>query len=118
LIKVASPKPFALRAVFQDADLFKDHLRLAQRVNDRLRTVSSRGREAPVVFVDAEDAPEAYSLVGRYQCRDEDVTADVRVFKGGKEVARYTEYGKKREADALADRIVVRAGEIMGRQSH
>jgi len=117
-IKVASPKPFVLRSVFQDAELFRDHLTLTQRVNDRWRTVSSRGREAPVIFVDVDDAPEAYSLVGRYQCRNEDVTADVRVFRGGKEVGRYTEHGKKAEADTLAQKIVARAQETIPQQSN
>jgi WD domain, G-beta repeat/Caspase domain len=115
-IKVASPKPFVLRSIFQDAESFRDHLALAQRVNDQLRTVSSRGREAAVIFVDADDAPDAYSLVGRYQCRNEDVTADVRVFKGTKEVGRYTEHGKKGEADKLADNIVLRAQETIRQQ--
>jgi hypothetical protein len=115
-IKVASPKPFVLRSVFQDVELFRDHLALAQRVNEQWRTITSRGREAAVIFVDADDAPDAYSLVGRYQCRNEDVTADVRVFRGAKEVGRYTEHGKKAEADKLAGKIVARAQETIRQQ--
>jgi hypothetical protein len=61
-------------------------------------------------------APDSYSLLGRYQCRNEDVTADVRVFRGNKEVARYTEHGKKREANTLADKIVARAQEKIRQQ--
>jgi len=113
---VASPKPYVLRAVFQDAELIRDHLRLAQRVNDQWRAITSRGREATVIFVDVDDAPDAYSVIGRYQCRNEDVTADVRVFRGGKELGRYTEHGKKVEADKLADKIVARAQETIRQQ--
>jgi hypothetical protein len=105
-IKLATPRPLVLRTQFQDADRFVDHLNLRQRVNAKLREVSVRSLHAPVVFVDAATAPQAYIVVGRYTPRGDELTLEVRLVKQDDEVAHWTMAGSVSKLDALISTMV------------
>ena len=93
-----------LRSNFQDEIDFEDTLGLAELVNQRLRDVSTRGSQAPLVFVDAAQLPNAYRLAGRYQVDGEDVTVAVQLSKG-KERIRFTVEGQLTEIAQIAGEI-------------
>jgi WD40 repeat protein len=81
-IPLQTVRPLILRASFQDAELIRDRLALTKHVNDLLRTVSARGRSAEIVFVDAEEFPGAYELVGRYVTKGKQVEVTAKLING------------------------------------
>jgi hypothetical protein len=105
-IPLQTMRPLFLRSNFQDEDAIEDVLGLAKRVDALLTEASARGREAPLVFVDAREYPEAYRLAGRYRVEGEQAVVDVRIRRGSEEVGRFSVEG---EPDALAGRIVAEA---------
>ena len=70
-----------------------------------MRAEASRGREAPVVFVDAREMPDAYEIAGRYGVEDGQVTVTAVLFRGEEEVASFTVAGPKTELAGLARRL-------------
>ena len=104
LIPLQSPRPIVLRANFQDESEFEDTLRLADRVNEQLADVSTRGRRPPFVFVDASQLPGAYRLVGRYQIDDDRVKVTVQLSKSSKR-QRFTIDGHSSDLEQLARTI-------------
>ena len=98
-----------LRANFQDEVDFDDTLSLAQLVNDLLRNVSSRGRQTPLVFVDAVELPDAYRPAGRYAIDGDEVTIQAHMFRGKERVARFKVVGSKSDLDGLANKVVAEA---------
>lgn len=109
--------PLVLRASFQDEDRLRDHLNLSKQVNERLREVSARGREAPLVFVDAEEFPGACELVGRYRVRGDTVTVTVLVSQGSRKPARFETAGRTGAVPELATEIVRQAEAEAQRQA-
>ena len=108
-IPLASPRPVFLQANFQDEAQLRDSLKLGQLVDEALRQVSSRGQEATLVYVDASDLPEAYTLAGRYRVEGSTVTTQVSVFKGEMQVGNFTLTGETSNLDALTAAILSRA---------
>jgi WD40 repeat protein len=105
-IPVATPKPFVLRAVFQDEVRLVDHLRLAARVNEALRTASARGSEARFVFVDAADLPGAYTLAGRYEVTGTAISVTVVLSRTDIEPTRFEVNGEIDDLEGLVSAIV------------
>jgi hypothetical protein len=77
-IPLSQVRPLALRAFFSnDAPPFDDNLGLNKLLNEAFRDISARGRSASLVFVDADEFPQAYKLSGRYKKTDGNVTVTV-----------------------------------------
>jgi len=108
-IHLATPRPMFLQSSFQDEVQPRDQLKLTGLVNEALRDVSSRGQEPPLVYVDASEFPEAYTLAGRYRVEGNTVTARVSVFKGEKQVGNFTLTGEKGNLSKLTAEIVSQA---------
>jgi WD40 repeat protein/uncharacterized caspase-like protein len=106
LVPLQAVRPLVLRSSFQEEDSFDDILDLARQVDEQLRTVSGRGQQAPLVFVDARDLPDAYRLQGRYKVDGERVMVELRVFQRKTKVATLTVQGTKGDLSNLAARIV------------
>jgi WD40 repeat protein len=105
-IPLQAVRPLVLRCSLQDEVKVRDHLGLSKRVNERLREASASGRSAKLVFVEAEEFPEAYGLTGRYRLVGETVTVTLTLFHGADEVARFKVEGSKTDLNALAGQIV------------
>jgi hypothetical protein len=105
-MKLSAPRPLVQRAQFQDTDRFLDYLNLSQRVNAKLREESVRGPQAPVVFVDAATAPQAYIVAGRYTRRGDELTLEVRLFKQDEAVAQWTMAGAVTNLESLLTSLV------------
>ncbi len=105
-IPLQAERPLVLRCSLQDEVKVRDHLGLSKRVNERLRQASTAGRSAKLVFIEAEDFPDAYELAGRYRVSGDAVTVTLSLFRGEAEIARINVDGSKTDLDALAVKIV------------
>ncbi len=82
-IPLARVRPLVLRAFFSnDAPPFDDNLGLNKLLNEALRDISARGRSASLIFVDADEFPQAYKLSGRYKISEGNVTVTVYLLVG------------------------------------
>ena len=110
-VPLQAVRPIVLRANFQDERRPRDTLGLAKLVDERLRDASSRGRDAPLVFIDAGEFPDACEIGGRYRVEDGKVAVEVTVFRGEEEIGRFSIDGSADDLEALATRIVDEAGQ-------
>ncbi|MCA9123201.1 MAG: caspase family protein [Planctomycetaceae bacterium] len=101
--------PLVLRASFQDEGLFRDWLGIGDAVNEELRAATTRGPSAVLVFVDANDFPDACELVGRYHVNTESVSVRVLLARGDEDVGNFVINGNTQNVTELARSIVARA---------
>lgn len=108
-------RPLILRTAFQDEDAFSDALSLGKRVDDLLRDASARGPDAPLVFIDAREMPEAYQMNGRYRVAEGRIHVTVQLTRGQEKGSRFTLSGDPSKLDDLAGRIVAEAAQQLGK---
>jgi hypothetical protein len=110
-IPVAQIKPVFIRNVFQDEDSFDDVLGLGQALGDYFRSVTVKGAQAELIYVDVNEYENAYSLKGRYSLSGNAVTVRSRLFKGKAVVGEaFTVTGKKEELPGLVEAIMEQVG--------
>ncbi|MBL7128351.1 MAG: caspase family protein, partial [Ignavibacteria bacterium] len=112
-IPLSSAKPLILQTRFQDANKFIDHLGLEKKVNDLFREVSTKGKDASVVFVDAGEFPDAYLLVGQYKIEDNTVNVNVKLFKQGNEEGSFTVEGDISDINGLVKTILINTEKVV-----
>ena len=100
--------PLVLRASFQDEGLFRDRLGIGRAVNEELRAATTRGPTAALVFVDANDFPDACELVGRYRVNAESVRVQVLLARDDEDIANFVIEGNTEKVMDLARAIVAR----------
>jgi hypothetical protein len=106
-IPLQSNRPLVLRTLFQEERDFEDVLELGKRVDELLRDTSARGRQAPLVFVDARELPGACRLAGRYRIVEgEQVQVNVNLAVGADRRERFQVVGNRSALDALAAEVV------------
>jgi WD40 repeat protein len=88
-LPLAQPRPVILRSSFQDDARMKDILKLGQRFDDRLRLETYGVARGSLIYVDADDFPEAWQLSGRYKSEARGVRVTARLFQGAKEKAAF-----------------------------
>jgi uncharacterized caspase-like protein len=110
LVPMQTVRPVLLRANFQDDARLRDHLHFTRYVNDCLREVSARGRDAPIVFVDAQEFPDACELVGRYRLANGRLQVNVVITRGVDEI-KFAIEGSADQLRELASRLVRQAEE-------
>lgn len=66
-IPIAKIRPVYIRSNFQDENEMEDVLGLGIAVDGSLQEVSAKGIEAPIIFVDVKEYPDACKLIGRYK---------------------------------------------------
>ncbi len=108
-------RPLILRTQFQDEDAFTDVIGLGHRVDQQLRDASTRGREAPLVFIDAREFPDAYHLAGRYRIEGRQATITARLVHGVGPSTRFKLSGDPAKVDALAAQVVAEVQTRMGK---
>jgi hypothetical protein len=105
-IPLQAPRPLVVRASFQDEKRPWDQLGLGRRVNEQLRDASAGGRNAPFVFVDAEEFPGACAVGGRYRVEDKQVVVNVILVRDEKELAQFQVTAATADLAGLAAQIV------------
>jgi hypothetical protein len=108
-IPVAAARPLFLRSNFQDEQGLQDRLKLASLVDEALRTDAARGQSSSLVYVDASDIPDAYTLAGRYRVAGNDVSIAVSLLRGEELAGNSTVAGQVTSVGKLAADIVVQA---------
>ena len=76
------------------------------RVNNALREISSRGRSASLIFVDASEFPAAYSFARRYRTITEKLYVLVRLFRGEQKVGEFTVVGNPSALPQLTQELL------------
>jgi len=99
-------RPVILPTNFQDEDQVRDVLSLGRKVDEALRSISTRGPEPAFVFWDSFDGPDAFNLAGRYKIIGNSLTAHVVIFKANVRVGDFTVSGKTEDVDALIASIL------------
>ena len=79
------------------------------RLNDAFRETSARGRDASLVFVDADDFPQAYKLSGRYKQTDGNVSVTVYLLVGKESEGSFEMTGNVGNMEQLAADILKKA---------
>jgi len=105
-IHLSEPKPLFLMTNFQDEEMMKDVLGLGKIVDEALRDISFRGTEAPLIFLDTRDFPDAYSLSGRYSVSGNEITLKVNLFKGSEKKQTLTFTREKDKLETFGNEIL------------
>jgi len=114
-IPLQLPRPLFVRCSFQDERRFRDTLRRGAEVDSRLRGLSSRGRDAPLVFVEANEAREAYQVAGRYKVSGGTLSLEASVFLDENEVERISVRFDAAEPDRAAGTIIRKIEDLIRR---
>lgn len=104
-IPLQQARPLMLRTLFQEEESFDDILGLAAKTDERFRSLSVRGPQTPLVFVDAREFPDAFRLAGRYRIKDGEITVTLNVFRGITKVDTFTVQGRRNQLDNLVTMI-------------
>ena len=105
-IPLAQPKPVFIRNVFQDEESFDDVLGLTGALADYFRTITARGAQAELIYVDVNDYENAYSIKGRYTVKGDSIEVRGRLFKGKTSLGEFQVTGKKSNMTGLVEAIV------------
>jgi len=106
-IPLPQMKPVFIRNVFQNEDSFDDELGLGQALADYFRSVTAKGAQAGLIYVDVSEYKNAYSLKGLYGVAGDAVAVRARLFKGKTVVGEaFTVTGKKEEVPGLVEAIM------------
>ena len=87
-IPVGKIKPLFLRSSFLDIEGMDDVLGLSEMVHERFRNFSSKGKEAPLIFIDTKKFHNARYVNGLYSIAEGKVTLKVKLFGWMKIVGR------------------------------
>jgi WD40 repeat protein len=100
-----SPLPLVLPSRFHDEE-DGDGLGLNRAVDGLLRDASTRGTDAPLVFVEAKAMPGAFRLAGAYTAEGDRVRVLVRVKRDEKQIAVLSASGTRDQIDKIAASVV------------
>jgi WD40 repeat protein len=106
-IPLALLRPVLLAVQVEEADTWKDTLDLTRRINAALREASARP-QAPLLFVDAREHPDAYVLRGRYRVEKGGVTVALKLFAPGQAEIPFEQAGSAGAVEALAGALADR----------
>ena len=104
-IKIKSPKPIFVHSNFQDKKEFLDAIDLGEILDNKLLKLSNQ-LDAPVVFVDDKKFSGSITVSGRYEEKENNIKAEVRVFKDGNKIGDFDE--EAGNALLLADQIIIK----------
>jgi WD40 repeat protein len=109
-IPLETPKPLILRPVLLNQKLGRDDLKLTPLLRDALREESYatvRGRDAaPLVFVDAEEMPDAIIPTGLYTIEGETVRVTLNLVRNDEVVKSFTLVGRRTDLPGLVKQLV------------
>jgi hypothetical protein len=112
-IPVAQVKPVFIRNVFQDEESFDDVLKLTDALENYFRTITAKGAQAEIIFVDVKEYDNAYSMKGRYTIKGNTVEVRGRLFKGKDSEGEFQVIGEKNDVNELAEKIVSKVIEMI-----
>lgn len=87
-IKLPMEKPMFGKSEFRNLSLKIDNLKLRSLVDKELNTISSRGDAAAIVFNEAFQNSDAFTLSGDYNVEDGKITVNILLVKGETEIVK------------------------------
>lgn len=104
-------KPLFASSNFQNSDETADgdNLDLSKLINLQLNEIASRGTNSEIVYIMATNSPDALTLSGRYDVKENDVVIRVSIKKNNYTKYRFEEKGTKQNLKELVAVIVKRS---------
>ena len=65
-ISLSNPKAMIVRSLFMDTEQMDDLLGLSLAIDNALNTLSSKGNESPIIFIDTRNYPDGGRISGNY----------------------------------------------------
>ncbi len=113
MAKIVLPeeKPLFAASNFQNSDesIADDDLEISKLINLQLSDIASRGAESKIVYVTATNAPDAWSLSGRYEVKGNMVTVKANLKQNREIRQRFEISGTKDKLKELAAKVAERA---------
>lgn len=86
LIPLTSAKPFFIRSAFQNEAKLRDDLGLGKKMDEELGEQAQKGKDSPLIFLDAAEFPDAYFISGRYRAEGNNLHVKMILFQNDREV--------------------------------
>ena len=112
-IPVVAGKPVFIRNNFQDEEAFKDILGLTDALENFFRAITAKGAQAELIFVDVKEYENAYSMLGRYTVKGDEVALRGRLFKGSASQGEFQVTGRKNDVVGLVEGILERVQKMI-----
>ena len=106
LIPLSTAKPLILQSRFQDANRFIDHLGIEKKVNELLMQSSIASRDTKMVYIEASEFPDAYTIIGQYTINNNIINLNAKIFKGQEEKNGFIVTGETNKIDELIKKII------------
>lgn len=108
-------KPLFAASNFQNNDetVADDDLELSKQINLQLNDLATRGKDSRIVYVTATNAPDAYSLSGRYTVKGNELTVTVNIRQNKQVKTKFELKGSKDKLPELAAAIAEKAAGLV-----
>ncbi len=104
-ITLAQPKPVFIRNTFQNEETFADEIGITDALSDYFRTITAKGAEAEMIYVDVNEYQNAYSLKGLYNVKGAAITLRGKLYKDKISLGEFQASGDKNALPDLIDAI-------------
>ncbi len=117
-IPLGKIKPLFLRSSFLDTESMDDALGLSEALDDRLRNISAKGKEAPLIFIDTKQFPNARYVNGLYSVAGGQVSLKAKIFelddqRDRKMLGEFDVTGSSGDVQRLVDEVLVKVQEVL-----
>jgi len=117
MAKIVLPqeKPLFAASNFQNSDeaIADDDLEFSKQVNLQLNALAARGSTSTIVYVTATNAPDAWSMSGRYKTTGNSITVTINLKQNKQIVKKFEESGTRDKLAELAARVAEKAAEMV-----
>ncbi len=112
-IPLAKAKPIFVMSQFMNTETFADELNLEYLVDEKLRSISAKGKEAKLIFYDAKNFPEAYQLRGQYSISGDDIELKFIIFLGKENIQSIEVSGDKNQMEVFVDEVIGSISDVL-----
>lgn len=104
-------KPLFVASNFQNSDenIADDDLELSKLINLQLNDLATRGTDSKIMYVTATNAPDAYSLSGRYTVKGDKIILTVNIKQHKIIKSKFEVHGTKDKLNELAAEVTIKA---------
>jgi len=106
LVPLAKSKPVFVFSLFQDEETFDDYLDLSENIDEKLRELTAKGSNAPLILIETKKFPSAYKIRGRYKVTGENINLKINLFKDKEKINSFEFSGNKNKIDEINQKII------------
>lgn len=104
-IPLAQPKPVFIRNTFQNQETFADELGITESLSEYFRSITAKGADAEMIYVDVNEYQNGYSLKGLYSVNGTTVSLRGKLYKDKVSLGEYQVNGDKNAIPDLINAI-------------